>query len=245
MSLDFNNILDASAELLNNLPPAGTFQSVVAEVCAFKTIQDKLDENKKPTGVKEEVTQLAICFECLTSEGRVVIDSPGLTIIGADGKPTNINGDKSNIAKFLRPWSGGLEGKELSAWLGSYSSLTGRNCIVKNNHKDKNNKKISEIGSVTEIQLFPGQTPPPKIEVSSDYVPYLERNKNNFEWRDGVPFRVWKKKEEDDADGGELAPPVSTRTEQKAALAAQSPTGKPKGKPVSSTKEPKDEDIPF
>lgn len=216
--MNINDLMNTPASKLNNLTPKGKYQAVCAEVFFHLNEVDKTDENNKPTGDKEVITQMVVSFELLSDGGVRVIDTKPMTVLYASGKPVSITSNKSNIGKFLNTWSGGLSGAELESWLGSYGALVSRQAYLTVVHEEsKSNTKYAAIGTVTELPEIANVKP---LEISKDYVPYLERNKDYFIETENGWMRHYNKKE------------VEPNVESQAT-------------PTSSPAVPTDKDIPF
>lgn len=236
--LSIHDLMNTPASQLTTLIPKGKYQAVCTEVFFHLNEQDILID-LKPTGEKEIVTQMVCSFELVMPDGAIkTIDSSSLTVLYASGNPVNIASDKSNIGKFLGGWSGNKRGTELTAWLGSYGSLKGRNVILTIDHKESKAKSIyAFIASVQELVELPGQKVN-FIEASNNYIPFLERNKSNFVKTEDGWMRVFTPKEDETTVAA-----TPTPNEVQAAINLQKPT---KGKSKDSTyKPPSDEDIPF
>lgn len=200
--LDINALMNAGAAQLVNLIPKGKHPGVCAEIFPHLNSFPKRDRDKKVIpGEIETVVSVVFSFELTMKDGSVrVIDTESLTIQYGDGKPVNIAGDRSAIAKFLIPWHGGLTGEDFDKWFVSYSSFPGRQVIVNIGHEttDKGTA-YHTINSVMEA-MEGAKT----FEVSKDYVSFVERNKDRFEWDDEMKayMRIWTaKKEEGEGEG--------------------------------------------
>lgn len=241
--MNINDLMNTPADKLTNLIAKQKYQGVCAEVCFFLQKQNVMIDGKR-TPDEEIVTQAVFCFELLSPAGAIlVIDSRGLSVLDANGRPKSITSDQTNIGKFLAAWSGGKKGNDMTSWLGTFGSLKGRQVIVDVGHEESANGKAvyAVINSVSELTELPGQKIN-RLEISKDYVPLVERNRDFFtETPDGWMRTFEKKKKE----GEDSEAPEHSREEMKVALGAQSPTSPKKSSKAASDAPLRDKDIPF
>ncbi len=234
-SLD--ELMNALPSEVSNLIPTGKCPGVCAEVFMHWNEVDKRDDENKPTGEKEIQGQAVFSFEIRMKDGGIkVIDTKSLPIMYASGDAVNLTGGKSNVSKLLEPWSGGKKGKEFWDWFGGYKSFKGRQVIVNVIHEEskKSGAVFATIGMVSEREDIDGNMR--LMDVSQDYIPYLERNKKFFK-PIGDPHNGWLRVYGVVDEEAEV-PPVQTISEQKATLVKG-------GNKKAAASSPTDKDIPF